>query len=431
MASASYANEFKNVATGAYQGWGSTQAVSQTGSITIYAAPSRAAGFTLQSGSNAAAGTVLVRDTVNISHKESIYGVSDLQSHVVTYNNNLNQPSMSIGTYKTVDGHSVAIKIQSDASTGTGYEINSTGLRQVAKGSGGTDPASYIISSSTTGNTVIKGDYVGDTSGTAYFAGGNVYASKIYGTFIGEDGVQVNTSSYDNQNEGAMLMMTASDSDSDNLPTFPLTLQIHKMNTTNLFEEGDGPGILFKMGTDTYVETDRTVTAGAIAVAKYNDTDSDNRTNMNFWINDAAGAPAEFEISDIAFQISASKDIKTAKDIVGFVSSFSDERLKENILPICSSLDIVTKLQGTTFNWNESSSKAGQFNAGLIAQNVEKVIPHIVTEHNPLGNDNKNYKSVKYQEVIPYLVEAIKEQQTQIEDLKKQVKKLNRKSKRK
>ena len=56
---------------------------------------------------------------------------------------------------------------------------------------------------------------------------------------------------------------------------------------------------------------------------------------------------------------------------------------------------------------------------------------HIVTEHNPLGNDNKNYKSVKYQEVIPYLVEAIKEQQTQIEDLKKQVKKLNRKSKRK
>lgn len=85
----------------------------------------------------------------------------------------------------------------------------------------------------------------------------------------------------------------------------------------------------------------------------------------------------------------------------------SDRRLKENIQPIENALDKITKLNGRTFDWKVS----GRHVAGFIAQEVEKVIPDMVTI------DKDGIKAVNYVDTIAYLVEAIKEQQKQIEAL--------------
>ena len=107
----------------------------------------------------------------------------------------------------------------------------------------------------------------------------------------------------------------------------------------------------------------------------------------------------------------------------------SDRRLKENIIKINYGLKDILKLNSVQFNWREK--RKGKHDIGFIAQEVQEIIPEIVNEIPDLENEDNKYLGVEYSKVVPVLVEAIKEQQLQIEDLKKQVKKLNRKSKRK
>ena len=68
-------------------------------------------------------------------------------------------------------------------------------------------------------------------------------------------------------------------------------------------------------------------------------------------------------------------------------------------------------LRGVTYRWNDPA-RGAERQIGLIAQEVERVLPELVT------TDEKGYKSVAYQNVVPVVVEAIKVQQKQMEDLK-------------
>jgi hypothetical protein len=100
--------------------------------------------------------------------------------------------------------------------------------------------------------------------------------------------------------------------------------------------------------------------------------------------------------------------------VTGDVTSSSDERLKDNIKVIPNALDKVQQINGVSFDWKDS----GRSSIGVIAQNVEKVIPEVVNEN------EDGYKSVTYGNMVGLLIEAMKEQQQQIEDLKSQVKEL-------
>jgi hypothetical protein len=91
-------------------------------------------------------------------------------------------------------------------------------------------------------------------------------------------------------------------------------------------------------------------------------------------------------------------------------SASSDERLKTDIDTISNALDIVQSLRGVTFNWIDKSL-GDKRNIGLIAQEVEKIIPEVVT--------SEKYKSVNYGSIVGILVEAIKELKAEIDDLKK------------
>ena len=92
------------------------------------------------------------------------------------------------------------------------------------------------------------------------------------------------------------------------------------------------------------------------------------------------------------------------------VNSTSDVRLKENIHSIKDPLDKIMKINGVGFRWKENKDEA----IGVIAQDIEEIIPEIVK----ISGD---IKTVNYNGLIGVLIEAIKEQQHQIEELKKQI----------
>lgn len=107
----------------------------------------------------------------------------------------------------------------------------------------------------------------------------------------------------------------------------------------------------------------------------------------------------------------------------------SDVVLKTNIKPLENSLDKVLKLQGVSFDWKKELVPSlvkleGESQVGLIAQEVEEVEPTLVGNIRVEGND---VKGVKYQNLTALLVEAIKEQQEQINSLKETVQELSTK----
>lgn len=115
--------------------------------------------------------------------------------------------------------------------------------------------------------------------------------------------------------------------------------------------------------------------------------------------------------------------------IANSIAGSSDLRFKTNVRSISSPLEKVKSLRGVYFNWDQKSFPNKDFSdkteLGFIAQEVEKVLPEVVSR----DNSPEEYRSVKYDKVVALLVEAIKEQQKQIDSLKSQVKKLKRKKK--
>jgi hypothetical protein len=97
------------------------------------------------------------------------------------------------------------------------------------------------------------------------------------------------------------------------------------------------------------------------------------------------------------------------------VIAYSDISVKENIREIPFSLDRVLKIRGVLYDRTDTGTKN---NIGFVAQELDKQFPELV-ETNPDGT-----KAVKYQNAVAVLVEAIKEQQSQIESQSKEIQSL-------
>jgi len=101
-----------------------------------------------------------------------------------------------------------------------------------------------------------------------------------------------------------------------------------------------------------------------------------------------------------------------ALNVGGDVTAYatSDQRLKDNITPIHNALEKVLSISGNTFDWNEKSEKEGS-DVGIIAQEILEVLPEVVTTR------DDGYLAVRYEKLVPLLIEAIKEQQEIISNL--------------
>jgi len=125
-------------------------------------------------------------------------------------------------------------------------------------------------------------------------------------------------------------------------------------------------------------------------------------------------------------------------DVIAYAS---DKRLKENILNIPNALQKVLQLNGVTFDWKQQVKDLGfepssWHECGVLAQDVEAVLPEAV-EIAPFDYDWKakdgsksksgqKYLTVKYEKLVPLLIEAIKEQQSQIDQLMNLVKAISK-----
>jgi len=106
-------------------------------------------------------------------------------------------------------------------------------------------------------------------------------------------------------------------------------------------------------------------------------------------------------------------DVIGSIEYTGTITDVSDDRLKENILPVNNALDKIQSLNGVYFNMIDTPQ---QTEIGLIAQNVLQTLPEAVS----VVDLEQGYLGVSYQSIIPVLIEAIKEQQNEIQGLKAQ-----------
>jgi len=104
--------------------------------------------------------------------------------------------------------------------------------------------------------------------------------------------------------------------------------------------------------------------------------------------------------------------ITATADVIAYASS--DRRLKDNIVNIENPIEKVQKLNGVTWEWNDNADELQKSTptVGVIAQEVEEVLPQLVNTR-----DN-GYKAVDYAKLTGLLIEAVKEQQKQIDELK-------------
>jgi len=130
----------------------------------------------------------------------------------------------------------------------------------------------------------------------------------------------------------------------------------------------------------------------------------------------------------------AGVDVVGAITATGDITAYSsDKRLKTNIEIINDPLDKINKLSGFTYDWERDKCKIAGFEAndekqiGVFAQDVQSVIPEAVKlapfdrDDNGNSKSGDNYLTVQYEKIVPLLIESIKEQQKQINELRNEL----------
>ena len=152
--------------------------------------------------------------------------------------------------------------------------------------------------------------------------------------------------------------------------------------------------------------------AGALSLSA---ASYDGSTNVTITGGTIPGSSTNVQFNALGVGTPASGtsgEIRAIHDITAYYSS--DKRLNDNITPITEPLSKLSQLGGYTFDWipKEGIHSHEGRDVGVIAQQVEEVLPEVTTTR-----DN-GYKAVRYEKIVPLLIECIKAQQAQIDELK-------------
>lgn len=176
-----------------------------------------------------------------------------------------------------------------------------------------------------------------------------------------------------------------------------------------------GPGIstiTLSSGVATVNITGGGGSVGLSTINVVNDT-STNSTGYLIFTSSTSGSISTTNVSNTKLQFNPSSGNLSATNF----TSLSDKSKKTNIKPIENPIQIVKNIEGVRYNWIDNNNPS----IGVIAQDIEKVIPEVVN----INSDG--LKSVSYGNIVGVLIEAIKEQQKQIDDLVEQVNHLKNK----
>jgi len=110
--------------------------------------------------------------------------------------------------------------------------------------------------------------------------------------------------------------------------------------------------------------------------------------------------------------------IEASGDVIAFGSS--DRELKDNIQPIENPLEKMDKIGGYTFDWNDKQDTYKGHDIGVVAQEIQEVLPEIVATR------ANGYLGVKYEKIVPLLIESIKENTKKIKELEEEINQINK-----
>ena len=250
-----------------------------------------------------------------------------------------------------------------------------------------------------------------DTVST-YFAGHSVGGANIVTTGALNSGTI--TSGFGNIDNGSSTLDTGAltaTTIGGTTGTFSTGLETKNAATSagfvKFFEDSDnGTNAVTLIGPASTGDITVTLPTQAGTVVVSNTTDGNDVQLDSLGLNTAASGTAG--------------ELRATNDITAFYSS--DIALKENIVNIPSPMDLLSKINGVLFDWKQSyidekGGEDGYFvrrnDVGVIAQEVEKVMPEIVATR------KDGIKAVKYDRLTALLIEAVKDLQDQITELKK------------
>ena len=394
------------------------------------------------------AGVTSITTNTGLSSNVSATGAVTITNAGVTSN--------VAGTGITVSGATGAVTITNagvtsiTTNTGLSTNVSATGAvtitNTITNNNQLTNGAGYVTSSGVTSVTgtapvVSSGGATPAISMVAASSGVNGYMTGTYATKL--DGIATGATNVTNNNQitnGSGYITAAS--------TDTLT---NKSGNISQWTNNSG----YQTTSGTVAKVENTVSAGSDADIVY----SNMGANDQFRIRTGGASNAGYVALDTAddgtepiyvrqytgvfttlARTAALLDGSGNTTFPGDVTAYSsDERLKENVVNIPNALDKVLSLNGVTFDWKQEAFDAGfnplikEGDAGVLAQQVQSVLPQAVRyapfdrNHEGESISGKDYLTVQYEKLAPLFIEAIKEQQAQIELLKAELAELKNK----
>ena len=347
-------------------------------------------------------------------------GSAALLTNFPTLNQNTTGTASNVTGIVTVanggTGASVAATARTNLGLGDLATLNSVGSAQITDGSvTGTDIATNTITSSNLAvGSVTTGNILDGTIATADV--NSIDASKISGI----------TANYISKSNGTGLVTSQILDNGTYLMIGPsgntnakLSVVANGLTSYGIYALSEGLGYTSNIGTFSIAAGNGSSVSQGIAGYA-----TGTGTNEGVYGTSSGGTTnwAGYFFGDVcitgqivATNLSSATGTSLVIDATGSIKKLSsDSRLKENITPLTNSLEKVLKLKGVNFTWKSDSTHTPDL--GFIAQDVQKILPELV-----IKDANDGLLSVKYQNLVAVLTEAIKEQQQQIESQQKEI----------
>jgi len=292
--------------------------------------------------------------------------------------------STAMGAYTTASGYaSISMGEQTIAS---GYYSTAMGEQTIASGYYSTAMGSYTIASGSNSTALGNSNYATGSQSTAMGIG--TVASGLGATSIGwnTNAVGIRSTALGYRTEALGINSTS---------TGYLTSAVGNVSTS--------------MGDQTTASGYAGFSIGVLNFSGYadnNPTDFD-LTNTAFVIGNGTAEENRSDAFTVLFDGTTT--------IAGDLSVNSDARLKTNIISLGSTLAKLLQIDGKSYTMKKDENKKQKI--GVLAQDIEKVFPELVSESNGI-------KSVNYQGLVPVLINALKEQQSEIETYRNEVSEL-------
>ena len=214
-------------------------------------------------------------------------------------------------------------------------------------------------------------------------------------------------------NPGAVQAMNISSGGNVSIGTTSTTNKFEVAGTAGqLFSVSDSfTGTIFSVNDISGIPSIEVLDTGLVKLAQYNGA-------VAIGTGTITSSTAELSVYGMLYTLGSQGEIRASSEITAYFSS--DRRLKENIKLIENPITIIDQIRGVTFDWTDEhmarrGGEDGYFvrkhDIGVIAQEVQAVLPELV------GTREDGYLAVKYEKMVPLLIEAIKAQQKTIDSL--------------